>query len=102
MGYFANGTEGDLFESENCNRCVHENAKNGCPVMMAHVLFSYDLCNKQDDPGKVILDMLIPRDGAYNAKCAMLAPKPKSVQEKLEARLAELRADEAARTKKAT
>lgn len=70
MGYFANGTEGDMFESSQCAKCAH-NTEAGCPVMLAHILFSYELCNKKEHPGKVILDMLIPRDGAYNGPCAM-------------------------------
>jgi len=40
---------------------------------MAHTLYSYELCNAKDDPGKRILDMLIPptADGVGCAKCAM-------------------------------
>jgi hypothetical protein len=75
MGYFANGTEGDMFEASQCAKCVHDNDETGCPVMLAHVLYSYVLCNEKEHPGKVILDMLIPRKGAYNEDCAMFAPK---------------------------
>ncbi len=75
MGYFANGTEGDIFERDNCHKCVHEDDEKGCPVMLAHILFSYDLCNQDEHPGKVMLDMLIPRKGAFNEPCAMLHKK---------------------------
>lgn len=90
MGYFANGTEGELFEEQWCSRCVHSDVSPGkepgvdpgCPVIMAHQLFGYELCNEEKHPGKVILDMLIPiktvkaSDG-YDVpvnECAMFHP----------------------------
>lgn len=73
MGYFPNGIAGDMFEAQWCNRCVHENDEKGCPVMLAHILYAYELCN--DDPAKSkakhMLDMLIPEKGAFNDQCAM-------------------------------
>jgi len=68
MGYFSNGTEGDCYERQYCNRCVHEDAEKGCAVMLAHVLHNYEECNKEDS----ILHILIPRkaDG-FNDQCAM-------------------------------
>jgi hypothetical protein len=87
MGYFSNGTEGALFEERFCNRCVHSEIGRGeeigvgkpCPVWMAHLLYAYELCNEEEHPGKVILDMLMPRvefvasDGikAFDNECAM-------------------------------
>jgi hypothetical protein len=76
MGYFPNGTAGDYYEAEFCNKCIHQAQKDeepGCPVMMAHMLYAYQLCNQKDDPGKVILDLLIPetKDGIGNERCAM-------------------------------
>lgn len=63
MGYFANGTEGAMFEETWCQNCVHYDPNVGvdppCPVWMMHLLYSYDLCSKKEDPGKVILDALI-------------------------------------------
>lgn len=67
MGYFSNGTEGEMFEEAWCSRCVHSDISGDreigvdppCPVWGAHLLFAYGLCNKKDDPGKIILDMLI-------------------------------------------
>lgn len=68
MGYFSNGTEGDIYEAQYCARCVHENKSDGCPVMLAHVLHNYRDCNKEDS----ILHILIPRtDNGFNAQCAM-------------------------------
>lgn len=76
MGYFANGTEGDMFEARQCARCVHEDPDKGCPVFLAHVLYAYELCNQKEHPGKVMLDMLIPRKGAHNDDCAMFHARP--------------------------
>lgn len=75
MGYFPNGTAGDAYEAEHCARCVHgDNYRSddkGCPIMLAHVLYSYELCNQEKHPGKVMLDMFIPREGAGNSRCVM-------------------------------
>jgi len=70
MAYFANGTAGIDFEQRYCSRCVHMGPEDGpgCPVWAAHLLFSYQLCNAKEDPGKIILDMLIP------GECAMFVP----------------------------
>jgi len=90
MGYFSNGIEGELFEEAWCSRCVHSDIRPGkeigvdspCPVWMAHTFFAYELCNEDEHPGKVILDMLIPRkmvtasdgiDAPVN-ECAMFHP----------------------------
>ena len=63
MAYFANGTSGQMFEEQWCERCVHYGtATKGCPVFGAHLLYSYELCNQKQHPGKIILDMLIPND----------------------------------------
>ena len=70
MAYFANGTEGAMFEEAWCSRCVHSDISGDreigvhppCPVWMAHTLFAYELCNEKEHPGKVILDMLIPEE----------------------------------------
>jgi hypothetical protein len=66
MGYFSNGTEGDLYEEEYCSKCVHV---DGCAVWTAHMIHNYDECNKPES----ILHLLIPRSkgGSWNDKCAM-------------------------------
>lgn len=71
MGYFSNGTEFDYFESKYCSRCVHQSDERSCPVADAHFLFSYELCNEEKHPGKVMLDMLIPVEGIGNGQCTM-------------------------------
>ncbi len=90
MGYFSNGTEGEMFEERWCANCRHSDISGGreigvdppCPVWMAHSLYAYELCNEKEHPGKVILDMLIPRkmvkasdgfDLPVN-ECAMYSP----------------------------
>ncbi len=90
MGYFSNGTEGAMFEEAWCSRCVHSDISGDreigvnppCPVWMAHVLYAYELCNEDDHPGKVILDMLIPQKTITASdghplpvnECAMFSP----------------------------
>ena len=72
MGYFSNGSEGHSYEARWCNQCVHNaDEEKGCPVWGAHLLFSYELCNNDKHPGKIILDMLIPPEGISNGQCAM-------------------------------
>ena len=68
MGYFSNGTEGETYRAEWCERCVH--GKNlDCPIWAAHLNFNYAECNKPDS----ILHMLIPRtkDGLGNEQCRL-------------------------------
>jgi len=71
MGYFSNGTEGDMYEAEYCQRCIHYEDPNGdgCMVWLAHLVHNYDECNKPDS----ILHLLIPRskDGPGNDRCKM-------------------------------
>jgi hypothetical protein len=90
VGYFANGTEAMMFEEAWCSRCKHSDCSPGkelgvdppCPVWMAHTLYSYELCNEEEHPGKVILDALIPiktvkaSDGfdVQVNECAMFTP----------------------------
>lgn len=65
MGYFANGTEGEIYEEKYCVHCIH---CGKCAVWDAHVLYNYDECNNEESP----LHILIPRDiDGYNEKCGM-------------------------------
>jgi len=71
MGYFANGSEGDRYEAQYCDHCIHQNGpdgESGCAVWNAHGLFNYVDCNKPDS----ILHVLIPRGkGGRNEQCRM-------------------------------
>lgn len=80
MGYFPNATAWDFWATDNCAKCGHwpkgeDDAP--CPVEMAHMLYSYELCNAEDHPGKIILDMLIPNaaSGLGCKKCALFTPR---------------------------
>jgi len=72
MGYFANGTEGMIYQEEYCMRCEHD-VNEDCSVWRLHLLYSYELCNSPDN----WLDILIPRNrrGCYNEKCTMFIEK---------------------------
>ena len=75
MGYFANSTEGDMYEDEFCSKCHHHGR---CAVMEAHYVHNYAECNKEDS----ILHMLIPRGsgGIHNARCKMFVRKTKTAE----------------------
>lgn len=70
MGYFSNGSEGEGYEEEYCSRCEHQ---DGCAVWLAHMLYNYDECNKENS----ILHLLIPRskDHLGNERCSMFIEK---------------------------
>jgi hypothetical protein len=75
MGYFANSTDQMDYEEAFCHRCVNWNNQRLCSVMSIHFMYSYQLCNEHDHPGKIMMDMLIPEidegDGPYNGECTM-------------------------------
>jgi len=74
MGYFPNGTEGDLYFAKYCERCLHrdgQDGKSGCAVWLAHMLHNYDECNND----KSILNLLIPvTERLDNVQCTMFTP----------------------------
>ena len=73
MAYFSNGTEGDMYREEYCDRCVHDgHGENDCPIWSLHLLYNYDQC--KDKTIKGILDKLIPRNGIRNEQCKMFLP----------------------------
>jgi hypothetical protein len=70
MGYFSNGTEGEIYEARYCRRCIHgQDEKKGCAVWDAHLAKNYDEANNDNS----ILHMLIPlkEGGVYNDECRM-------------------------------
>lgn len=78
MSYFSNGTEGEAYFEKYCAHCVHmpqDPEAGGCAVWLAHLLYSYQLCNEPDNP----LDILIPRTGDKigNQKCTMFLARAK-------------------------
>ena len=68
MGYFSNGTEGEIYRDKYCSKCVHD-LNNDCAVLLAHLLYNYDDCNND----KSILHLLIQRteSGLGNKQCEM-------------------------------
>lgn len=74
MGYFSNGTAGELFEAFYCDRCIHQ--EKGCAVWAAHQIHNYSECNNKRN----ILHMLIPRtaDGLDNEACRMFIERDTS------------------------
>lgn len=85
MGYFSNGTEGDLYVEHYCHRCIHYREEGpDCGVMLAHLLHNYDQFREGGEHLKSALDLLIPRitmtgaDGIAiptNGECAMFLVK---------------------------
>lgn len=76
MGYFSNGTEGDLYQDRYCRRCVHYGPEDGpgCPIWGAHLAYNYELTNvpHMESPGKAILDSLIPiGPDEFNEQCRL-------------------------------
>jgi hypothetical protein len=67
MAYFPNGTAGDLYQEQYCNRCVHDR-ESKCPIWGAHLLFNRGPAWRQ------VLDYLIPMgDNGEPGECQMFA-----------------------------
>ncbi len=67
MGYFANGTEGEMYEARYCSRCIHYE-DGACPVLVLHYLHNYEEANNPDS----FLHILIPRSAdSENEQCAL-------------------------------
>lgn len=98
MGYFSNGTDGDIYQSNFCNRCIHDKEGFGCQIMNAHFFFNYD--QHKNEQLKEVLSMLIPREedeGEFNGQCLLYVPKERN---QLEAELEKVRGElEEAKTK---
>lgn len=67
IGYFANGTEGEMYHEQYCSRCIHESGERRCAVWTAHLMRNYSECNNEDS----ILHILIPRKEIGNGECRM-------------------------------
>lgn len=70
MGYFSNGTEGEMYHEAYCSRCIHD-VNEDCVVWLLHLLHNYDDCNNDES----ILHSLIPREGIHNLECTMFFPR---------------------------
>ncbi len=70
MAYFSNGTEGEMYKEQWCERCIHDgHGENACPVWTMHLTYNYDQFENPDV--KAILHQLIPRNGIHNEQCSM-------------------------------
>ena len=58
MAYFANGSEGTVFEMQ-CEKCKY--GENSCPIALVQMSFNYDAAN--NDVATEILDALVKDDG---------------------------------------
>ena len=78
MAYFANSSEGEYYEEQYCNRCVHFALDEICPVLVLHELWNYEACRggaitatQEEKLKHTALDTLWPRENVGNGKCRM-------------------------------
>lgn len=80
MGYFPNGTAGEMYEAKWCSRCVHSSdaEHESCPIMFLHMLWNYDACNGDEDGASELeqtrhtaLGVFIEQKGIGNEECTM-------------------------------
>jgi hypothetical protein len=75
MGYFPNGTAGDMYEADYCNKCINEDEEKGCPIMMLHLMWNYDAVDPKTAENKArrqALEAFIPTDReGWNQQCRM-------------------------------
>jgi hypothetical protein len=58
MAYFANGSEGEVFE-EQCSGCKY--GERQCPIYFVQAEFNYEVCNNKG--ARKILDYLVDNNG---------------------------------------
>ncbi len=77
MGYFSNGTEGDMYIEKYCCNCINYGGEYDiCPVWGLHLDW-----NGYDDK-QFMLDELIPRDkDGYNLQCTMFI-SPETIRDR--------------------
>ena len=74
MAYFPNGTSGEIYREQYCERCIHDVHRN-CRVWLAHLVTRYsDKEHGVSEAGKV-LNILIENNDDIGAKqCSMFIP----------------------------
>lgn len=88
MGYFANGTEGEIFQGEYCAKCVHD-LKQNCPIWLLHLTWNYEQFDGDGEIKKAALDTLIIREhrevpGGFATivnRCTMFRPATQEERE---------------------
>jgi len=79
MGYFSNGSEGEGYEAEYCDRCIHQKPDDGgCAVWFAHLMHNSD--QNSNEQLENALNILIPRRGICNEQCTMFIEEPVQCQ----------------------
>ena len=76
MGYFANSSEGMLYEAAYCEHCIHY---GGCPVLSLHVMWNYEAV--EDEVKREALDMFIPRDEHGESKQCLMFVEERDARE---------------------
>lgn len=75
MGYFSNGSEGDYYQSEYCDHCVHDTRNDEsidcCPVWEMHEMLN----DEKEIRIRIVLNNFIPRDKQGNKQCVMFIKK---------------------------
>ena len=74
MGYFANSTEGVIYQNRFCSRCRHGCDEEGCMIWSIHITYNYSQFDEGLEEVQKILDALIPREGIENKECTMFTP----------------------------
>ena len=76
MGHFSNGTEGESYQEEYCQKCLNDHNED-CPVWGVHLIYNYS-----GEPYTTLLNRFIPRTPAGgNGKCRMFIAMSKFVRE---------------------
>jgi hypothetical protein len=77
VGYFSNGSEGDIYQEAYCDRCVNwrdegDGRGEGCPIIDIHLCY----CGEQlkNETIRHILNALIPRGESDNKECRCFYP----------------------------
>jgi hypothetical protein len=80
MAYFSNGTEGEMYDRQYCDRCIHqaeEESTDECPVKFLHMIDNYDQCGDSDRSKsvKLRLELFIPTGkDSFPEQCKMFIP----------------------------
>ena len=75
MAYFSNGSEGDRYQAEYCERCVHGANNQPCPVLGLHYEWNYEAVGENGDAAKrYALNTLWPMQDGFPAQCLMFTP----------------------------
>lgn len=69
MAYFANGTEGDMWQAVNCDRCRNWKSRGeedpdnqGCPINDVQMLYNYDQLARGQEKLRSAMNLLIPEE----------------------------------------